>query len=106
MKILAFNRDAIISKRMDIVIADCSPVAEFYAEFERCIRFAHENALINAKRLIEKSNMRQGRFADADSSDFICVDQCHADEVGVELVRKRRRRHPSGSAAADDTGRL
>ena len=92
---------AILSEGMKIGVPLAGPVDEFNAELERAICLSHECRFIDSEPLIEKSNRRNRRFADADGSDGFGFDE--GDVAGLaEIIGERRGRHPSRGSAADN----
>ena len=93
---------AIVTERMNVPVADFSPIAEFDAEFERRACSRHEFALIDSQCLIEESDMGESRFADSNSADFRRLHQRDGCATPAKLVRESCSSHPARRPAAND----
>ena len=88
------------SEAVHIAVADARPVAELDAELEGALRGTHELGLIQPECLrVERSDVRHGRFADADDADLVRLHQPHL-AASVQMPDQCRRRHPAGGATA------
>lgn len=102
MEVHTVDWRAVIAKGMDIVITQPAPIAKFDTEFEGRFRRAHKFALVNSQRVIEETDMWQGGFADANSSNLIGLDELDVDTQAFEFVRDSGSCHPASRSAADN----
>jgi hypothetical protein len=92
----------VIAEGMEVAFADPAPVHEFNAELERPLSCAHELVLIDPEHAVESDERRDGRFAHADRTDLLRLDERDPGVAVVEEARESGRSHPAGGAAADD----
>lgn len=64
-----------LAEGVDIIAALPIPAEEADAQFESGIRRTDELTLIDAQRPVERSDLRNGRFAYAHSADLIGFDK-------------------------------
>lgn len=84
-----------------VAVAEARPVDELDAELERALRLADELRLLDLEEVVERDEMRDGRLADPDDADLLGLDQSYL-ELPAEGFAECRRRHPAGTAPADD----
>ena len=93
------------AERMEVTVALAAPVNELDGQFDRGLGLAHEFGLVEPDHGVEIANGRHGRLAHANDADLGRLDQ---PDLGVRSdgTLQRRRRHPAGSAPADDQDRF
>ncbi|PAV70132.1 hypothetical protein WR25_17276 [Diploscapter pachys] len=90
------------TERVDIAVADRTPVAKLDPQLKRRARPRHEFRLGDAQPFVEGTDMGQGGFADANHADRLRFDQVNLSAMRQQS-RDRRRGHPArGPAAHDD----
>ena len=73
VKFHRFHVDAEASERVEVAVTDPRPVDEFDRELEGALGLAEEIVLVDAEKLVERQNGRNGRFAHADDPDFFRI---------------------------------
>src|SRR5690606_18502969 len=89
-------------ERVDVAVAEPSPVDELDAELDRPLGRAQELVLVEVEHGVEVDDRRDRRFAHSDRADRVRFDQRDSPAAVVEEARKRRRGHPSRGSPADD----
>jgi hypothetical protein len=65
------------SKGMNVTASLPIPIDELDAELERPLRIADKVVLIETQQRVERTDRRDGRFANTHRTDFIGLDQRH-----------------------------
>ena len=87
MEIDAIYGLTIVSKRVNVAVAQSPPIAKLYTKFEGGAGRAHEVALVYSECLVEESDVGQGRFPDAHSANLIGLDKLYRDVQVFVFVR-------------------
>jgi hypothetical protein len=80
---------------MDVGMAFAPPVDELDAELERALGHPHELVLVEVQQLVILLDGGDGRFADADCTDGVGLQDFDVVEA-LEQVGEQRCRHPAG----------
>src|SRR5438309_7436922 len=92
---------AIGAEGVEIAVALLAPADELDAELERALRLRDELPFVEAQRMVEQADRRDGRLADADDADLVrfhYLDPAPAPQG----VGERGGGHPAGRSAAED----
>ena len=90
-----------VAERMDVAVAYPPPIAKLDAQLERRLGRLHQFGLADVQRGVEGADMRERRLTDTDDADLFGFDEPNRNGKALELVGKRRGRHPTGRAAPD-----
>ena len=94
------DRPPELAEGMQICITDAPEIAEFDTQLEGRVGCPHELDLVETKRVDERAQVRQRRFAHPDDPDLFGFDE--VDGAGVwQQLDERCCRHPACGAAAD-----
>src|SRR4051794_36827423 len=87
---------------MNIAVADACPVHELDSELERGLCFCHQIAFINPESSIEKTDVGQRGFTNADRADLTRLNELDLPLLGLQDGCECRGCHPACGATAYD----
>ena len=87
---------------MDVAGSAKPPIDELDAELEGRPAASHHLGLVEADGVVEILEVRKRRLANADSPDFVGLDQVNSAELGGDQRHEPRGRHPSCGTPAEN----